>query len=149
MKDAQERMLAYEQRASEQTRMLAELSSKSQQHDGKMDSLKEKWHYATAENKTLSARLDATEKRLVESDEHNRELMSITSRKEETIQRLQGKVEELTQEVSSLSGQLEDNRSDAKRQTSQLKDRAASKVSVFFLLSHPIWEFCYLYLLVS
>lgn len=121
-------MLAYEQRASEQTRMLAELSSKSQQHDEQMDSLKEKWHCSTAENRTLSARLEAAEKRLTESDEHNRELMSITSRKEETIQRLQGKIEELTQEVASLSGQLEDNRSDAKRQTSQLKDRAASKV---------------------
>ena len=95
-----------------------------------MEGLREKWHGSSAENRALNSRVESSERRLRELEEQNREMMSIASKKEENIQRLQNRVEDLLQEVSSLTAQLEANRSDSKRQTEHLKDRAATKVRI-------------------
>ena len=95
-----------------------------------MENLREKWHSATADSRSLSSRLESSERRLREVEEQNRELMSVAGRKEESIDRLQSRVEELLQEVSSLTGQLENSRSDAKRAQEHIKDRAEAKVNV-------------------
>lgn len=129
LQDAQERLVAYEQRASEQTKLIAELTAKAEQHSVTMEGLREKWRDSSAENRALSTQVDSSDRRLKDVEEQNRDLMSIASKKEENIQRLQSKVEDLVQEVSSLTAQLETSRSDSKRQTEHLKDRAASKVS--------------------
>ena len=51
---------------------------------------------------------------------------------------LQTRIEELLQEVSSLSTQLESSKSDARRHVEQIKDRAASKVrGLWSLAFHP------------
>lgn len=121
-------MIAYDQRSSEQTKLIAELTAKTEHHSEAMESLREKWHGSSAENRSLSSRLENSERRLREVEEQNRELMSVASRKEESVERLQSRVEELIQEVSSLTAQLEGARSDAKRTQEHIKDRAASKV---------------------
>lgn len=121
--------MSYEQRTSEQTKLIAELTAKAEQHSEAMEGLREKWHDSSSENRALSTRVETSDRRLREVEEQNRDLMSITSKKEENVQRLQSKVEDLIQEVSSLTTQLETSRSDSKRQTEHLKDRAASRVS--------------------
>ena len=128
LQDAHERLLSYDQRTSEQTKLIAELTAKAEQHNDTMEGLREKWHGSSAENRALNSRVDSSERRLRELEEQNRELMSIASKKEESAQRLQNRVEELIQEVSSLTAQLEGSRSDSKRHTEHIKDRAASKV---------------------
>lgn len=119
--------MTYDQRTSEQTKLIAELTAKAEHHNEAMESLRDKWHDCNAEKKTLSSQVDISNSRLRDVEEQNRELMAIASKKEENVQRLQSRVEELIQEVSSLSAQLETNRSDSKRHSEHLKDRAASK----------------------
>ena len=120
--------MAYDQRSSEQTKLIAELTAKAEHHSEAMEGLREKWHGSSAENRALSTRVESTDRRLRELEEQNRDLMTISGKKEENAQRLQNRVEDLVQEVSSLTTQLETSRSDSKRQSEHLKDRAASKV---------------------
>jgi chromosome segregation ATPase len=135
-------LIASDQRSSEQTRLIAELTAKTEHHGEAMESLREKWHTSSAESRSLSSRLESSERRLREMEEQNRELMSVASRKEENVERLQSRVEELIQEASSLTAQLEGARSDAKRTQEHIKDRAASKVSQGEGEGpgHPAWE---------
>ena len=67
-------------------------------------------------------------RRVQEAEQQNRELMSLAARKEEGVQKLQGRVEELLHTASSLSGQLEAGRADSRHQLEQAKDKTASKV---------------------
>ena len=62
LKDAQERLVSYEQRMAEQTRMLAELTARSEQHSGTAQEMREHWHEVTAENRALTTRAEALEK---------------------------------------------------------------------------------------
>ena len=67
-------------------------------------------------------------RRVQEAEQQNRELMSLAARKEEGVQKLQGRVEELLHTASSLSGQMEAGRADCRHQLEQAKDKTASKV---------------------
>ena len=67
-------------------------------------------------------------RRLQDSDQQNRELVAISGKKEESIQRLQHRVEELLQEVASLTAQMETSKGESRRHVEQIKDRAAGKV---------------------
>ena len=60
-------------------------------------------------------------------DQQNRELMAITNKKEETIQRLQGRTEEFIREKTTLSSQLDSLRADLHHQTEELRERAATR----------------------
>ena len=69
-------------------------------------------------------------RRLAEADRQNRDLVAITSKKEEVIQRLQKRSEELLQEITQLNTKVEGARSDNRRQVKELRDKLASKVCV-------------------
>ena len=60
-----------------------------------------------------------------ELDQQNRELMALTGKKEETIQRLQGRMEEFIREKTALSSQLDTLRADLHHQTGELHEKAA------------------------
>lgn len=66
-------------------------------------------------------------RRLQELDQQNRELMALTNKKEETIQRLQGRMEEFIREKTALSSQLDSLRADLRHQTEELRERAAGR----------------------
>ena len=68
------------------------------------------------------------EQKRQEVEQQNRELIGISGRKEEMVQRLQARVEELVQEMATLSAQLDSSKAEARRHTDQIKDRAANKV---------------------
>lgn len=129
--------MAYDQRSSEQTKLVAELTAKAEHHSETMEGLREKWHGTSAENRALLSRVESSERRLREVEEENRELLTATSKKEDNLQRLQNRVEDLVQEMSSLRAQLEESRSEAKRHSEHLKDRAASKVTLILILHIP------------
>ena len=60
------------------------------------------------------------------------------SSQEVSVPVLQTRIEELLQEVSSLSTQLESSKCDGRRHVEQIKDRAASKVrGLWSLAFHP------------
>ena len=70
----------------------------------------------------------SAEQRQREVEEQSREMMAISGKKEEVVQRLQHRIEEQVQEIATLSAQAESIRTDARRQVEQAKDRAAGKV---------------------
>lgn len=121
--------MSYEQRAADQTRLIAELNAKLDQTNSTMDNVRDKWHESTGENRSMVARLEVQERRLQDTEQQNRELMEIAGKREDAIQKLQGRVEELVREVSSVTSKYEMAKSDYRRQTEQNKDRAASKVN--------------------
>lgn len=93
-----------------------------------MDSLKGKLHETVAEKRGLEAQLASAEQKRQEAEQQNRELMGISGRKEEMVQRLQSRVEEVVQEMATQSAQLDASKAEARRHTDQLKERASTKV---------------------
>ena len=128
MSDAQERMVKMEQRNAEQSRAIIELREKLDQQTTTIGILKERQQSVMATKQTLEMRLAEAEQRQNESEEQTRELMEISKRKEDVVQRLQARVEELVEEIATVSGQLETTRANARRNLEQAKDRAIGKV---------------------
>ena len=54
--------------------------------------------------------------------------MRLTSKKEEVIQRLQKRSEELLQEIAHLNEKIDSSKSEGRRQVEELRDRLTSKV---------------------
>ena len=129
LKDTEDRLLSYEQRTADQTRLVAELNAKLDQTNSTMDSVRDKWHESAGENRSLMARLEVQERRLQDTEQQNRELMEIAGKREDAIQKLQGRVEELVREVSSITSKHEMAKSDYRRQAEQNKNRADNKVN--------------------
>lgn len=126
--DAQERLLGHEQRCGEQTKLIAEMSMKTEQNATIVDSLKDKLHEAVAERRAAEGQLVNAELKKQEAEQRNRELMEISGRKEEMVQRLQSRVEELVQEMAMLSAQVEAGKADSRRHAEHIKERASNKV---------------------
>ena len=120
--------MTHEQRSGEQNRLIAELTVKLEQSTGAMESLRAKLCKAISDKRAVEAQLISTEKRAQESEQQSRELMGISGRKEEMVQRLQSRVEELVQEMAGLSAQIESGKVETRRHNEQLKERASSKV---------------------
>lgn len=121
--------MTHEHQCGEQTRLIAELSVKSEQNASIIDSLKDKLHGAVSERRATETKLAAAEQKQQDAEQRNRELMGISGRKEDMVQRLQGRVEEVVQEMTSLSAQVEAAKTDGRRQAEQIKDRSSNKVS--------------------
>ncbi len=99
-----------------------------------MDEVRDKWHESSGESRAMAARLELQERRLQETEQQNRELAEMVGKKDEDVQRLQGRVEELLRDVAAANSQQELSKSGYKRQVEQTKDRAASKVTVTCVL---------------
>ena len=128
--EAQDKLLMQEQRLTDQNRMMAELRARLDQSNAGIDSYKERMHNASVDKKSMEAKLASAEQRQREIEEQSREMMAISGKKEEVVQRLQHRIEEQVQEIATLSAQVESIRVDARRQVEQAKDRAAGKVSL-------------------
>ncbi|XP_003386665.2 PREDICTED: outer dense fiber protein 2-like [Amphimedon queenslandica] len=123
LQDSKERLAQYEQATADQTRMIADLRIKS----SSVDNLKEKLQDKKSEVKTAAVKIELLEKKLADSDKQNKDLLLITSKKEELIQQLQFKEEQYIEEIASLNRQLDSSRSDARRQIEDMKNRNESK----------------------
>lgn len=101
---------------------------KAEQNATIIDSLKDKLHESVAERRVVENRLGTAEKKQLEFEHQNKELIGISGRKEDMVQRLQGRVEELVQEVSGASAHQESIKADYRRQSEQIKERSSNKV---------------------
>ena len=93
-----------------------------------MDSLKDKLHEAVMERRSLESKLVSAEQKKQDLEQQNRELLSTSGRKEEMVQRLQSRVEELVHEMALLSAQVDSAKADGRKQVEQAKERASNKV---------------------
>lgn len=73
------------------------------------------------------APLSLSYRKLADSDKQNKDLLLITSKKEELIQQFQFKEEQYIEEIASLNRQLDSSRSDSRRQIEDMKNRNESK----------------------
>ncbi|XP_076822290.1 outer dense fiber protein 2-like isoform X1 [Clavelina lepadiformis] len=107
LRDAQDKLHVYEQRSVEQTRIIAELTNKGDDHNDEVTTLRQRISALTDENRALEARLQILHVKLDDRDVRVKETVLDTVNKDEKIQQLQLKLEELTHERDSLRRQLE------------------------------------------
>lgn len=101
---------------------------KAEEAAASSEALRERLHEVAAEKRALESHLNSSEKRQQVTEQQNKELLSISGRKEDMVLRLQGRIEELVQEMATLSAQLETEKAAARRQADQIKERASGKV---------------------
>lgn len=104
---------------------------KAEQNSSVMDSLKDKLHAAVMERRAAESKLVSAEQKRQDMEQQNRELLGISGRKEDMVQRLQARVEELVQEMTLQSTQVDTAKADARKQVEHVKERSSNKVCVF------------------
>jgi outer dense fiber protein 2 len=127
LQDTQERITVYERKCSEQTQLIADLTVKVESQSQQLESLREKYHSMMDENRSLAAQAETATRKTVETDQHNRELVSLAAKKEESLQRAMNRIEDLGHENASLKRQVDTALDETKRQRDDVKERAAMK----------------------
>jgi predicted nuclease with TOPRIM domain len=107
---------------------------KTEQNSGVIDALKNKLHEAAMERRAVESKLASAEQKRQDMEQQNRELLGISGRKEEMVQRLQGRVEEVVQEMTLLSAQVDTAKADGRKQVEHAKERATNKVTAGVLI---------------
>lgn len=120
--------MTHEHQCGEQTRLIAEFSIKAEQNSGMIDSLKDKLHQAVMERRAVESKLVPAEQKRQDVEQQNRELLGISGRKEDMVQRLQSRVEEVVQEMTLLSAQVDTAKADGRKQVEHVKERSSNKV---------------------
>lgn len=127
LKDSQERMLAYERRSNEHTKLIAELTQKVEMQTDQLEHLREKLRMAQDETRSVQAKNEVLERKLSDSDQQNRELIGVISKKEEALYQTQQRQEDLRAENIRLNQQVESSVLEARRQVDSQKEKALVK----------------------
>jgi len=122
-------MLAYERRSNEHTKLIAELTQKVEMQTDQLEHLREKLRIAQDETRSMQAKTEVLERKLSDSDQQNRELIGVISKKEEALYQTQQRQEDLRAENIRLNQQLESSVLEARRQVDSQKEKALVKVS--------------------
>lgn len=127
LQDSQERMLAYERRSNEHTKLIAELTQKVEMQTDQLEHLREKLRMAQDETRSVQAKNEVLERKLSDSDQQNRELIGVISKKEEALYQTQQRQEDLRAENIRLNQQVESSVLEARRQVDSQKEKALVK----------------------
>uniref|UniRef100_A0AAY4CST4 Outer dense fiber protein 2 n=1 Tax=Denticeps clupeoides TaxID=299321 RepID=A0AAY4CST4_9TELE len=127
LQEAQDKERAQERKSTELSNVLSELRMKVEQQGSQLEILRHKNIMVLDENKQLQHRVESLDRSLEEATTQNRDLMQVISKREETIQTNQVRLEEKSRECSILTRQLEETLEDARRQVNQTRERAALK----------------------
>lgn len=127
LQDSQERILAYERRSNEHAKLISELTQKVETQTDQLEHLREKLRMAQDETRSMQAKNEVLERKLADSDQQNRELIGVISKKEESLYQSQQRQEDLRAENIRLNQQLESSVLDARRQVDSQKEKALVK----------------------
>ncbi|XP_029180083.2 outer dense fiber protein 2-like isoform X1 [Acropora muricata] len=127
LQESQERMLAYERRSGDHTKLISELTQKVEMQTDHLEHFREKLRMAQDEAKSMQAQNELLERKLSEADQQNRELIGVISKKEESLYQTQQRHEDLRAENIRLGQQLESSVVDARRQVDSQKEKALVK----------------------
>ncbi|KAK6194419.1 hypothetical protein SNE40_000055 [Patella caerulea] len=125
--EANERLLMYEIKNTENTKLIAELTSKVEHTSDSQSSVRSKLHETQDENRAMISRMDSLERKFREAEDQVRELASTVSKREETIHQNNLRLEEKSRENASLTRQLENALADNRRQNEENRERYNSK----------------------
>ncbi|PFX25692.1 Outer dense fiber protein 2 [Stylophora pistillata] len=127
LQDSQERILAYERRSNEHAKLISELTQKVETQTDQLEHLREKLRMAQDETRSIQAKNEVLERKLADSDQQNRELIGVISKKEESLYQTQQRQEDLRAENIRLNQQLESSVLDTRRQVDSQKEKALVK----------------------
>jgi len=127
LQESQDRMMAYERRSGEHTKLISELTQKVEMQTDQLENLREKLRMAQDETRSAQAKNELLERKLSDGDQQNRELISVISKKEESLYQVQQRQEDLRAENIRLSQQLESSVLEARRQVDSQKEKALVK----------------------
>lgn len=127
LQESQERMMAYDRRSNEQTKLISELTQKVEMQTDQLEHLREKVRTAQDETRSVQAKNELLERKLLDSDQQNRELIGVISKKEESLYQSQQRFEDLRAENIRLNQQLESSVLEARRQVDSQKEKALVK----------------------
>ncbi|KAM8934762.1 outer dense fiber protein 2 isoform 2-T2 [Pelodytes ibericus] len=130
LQDCQDQLRSYEQKNSELTSVISELRVRMEQQGDKMESARDRYQSSVEENKRLVLKVQDLERRLDDAGIQNRELLQVVSKREESINQTQLRLEEKTRECAALTRQLEASIEDSRRQVDQARERVSSKERV-------------------
>ncbi|XP_069119450.1 outer dense fiber protein 2-like isoform X7 [Argopecten irradians] len=133
--DANERIIMYERKNTENTKLITELTAKSELTTDKvehvsdsLEQMRSKCHDMQDDNRLLQGKVESLERKLHDAEDHCREMMTSVAKAEEAAHQQNLRLEEKTRENASLTRQLENALSDIRRQNDQSRDKASQKV---------------------
>ncbi|KAI6656356.1 Outer dense fiber protein 2 isoform X3 [Oopsacas minuta] len=122
-----EKVKSLEDLLSKQTLTITDFSEREKGHLTLNDNTRERLFHVSGENKVFQDRVSELERRVIECDQQNRDLINISSKKEEALQRVQTRLEEVTNENINLSRQYESRRTESRRQVEQMREKLSSR----------------------
>ncbi|XP_033732389.1 outer dense fiber protein 2-like isoform X3 [Pecten maximus] len=132
--DANERIIMYERKNTENTKLITELTAKSELTTDKvehvsdtLEQMRSKCHDMQDDNRLLQGKVESLERKLHDAEDHCREMMTSVAKAEEASHQQNLRLEEKTRENASLTRQLENALSDIRRQNDQSRDKASQK----------------------
>ncbi|KAK3088919.1 hypothetical protein FSP39_025477 [Pinctada imbricata] len=125
--ESQERMLAYEKKNVENTKLIAELTAKVEHVTEQLDQMRNKYHESQDDNKMLQTKLDGLDRKCRDFEDQNRDIMNNLAKREEALHQTGLRLEEKSRENAGLTRQLENALSDIRRQAEQTRDKASQK----------------------
>ncbi|XP_060071197.1 outer dense fiber protein 2-like isoform X3 [Ylistrum balloti] len=132
--DANERIIMYERKNTENTKLITELTAKSELTTDKvehvsdsLEQMRSKCHDMQDDNRLLQGKVETLERKLHDAEDHCREMMTAVAKAEEAAHQQNLRLEEKTRENASLTRQLENALSDIRRQNDQSRDKASQK----------------------
>ncbi|XP_065652087.1 outer dense fiber protein 2 isoform X2 [Hydra vulgaris] len=125
--NAQERALSAENKITEHTRLITELTFKIESHTEQLERLRNKYNSKHDQCKVMSEELHIFKRKMQDNEVSHRELLMSISRKDESIRSLQESLEEQKINNERIIQQLEVALSDSKRQLEIQKEKTLAK----------------------
>ncbi|XP_021362358.1 outer dense fiber protein 2-like isoform X2 [Mizuhopecten yessoensis] len=125
--DANERIIMYERKNTENTKLITELTAKVEHVSDTLEQMRSKCHDMQDDNRLLQGKVESVERKLHDAEDHCREMMTAVAKAEETAHQQNLRLEEKNRENASLTRQLENALSDIRRQNDQSRDKASQK----------------------
>lgn len=127
LQDAGEKLLSYEKRHMDNTKLISELTTKVEHQANDLDQIHSKYHTSQDTTRSLESRVEGLEKKLRDLEDQNRGLLTTVAKREEAVHQANLRLDEKSRENAGLSRQLEASLSDSRRHTDSLRDKSAAK----------------------
>jgi len=127
LQDAQERINVAERRATEHTRLIAELTQKVEFQMEQLDHMQNKYRTKSDDCQILEKQCVGFERKMKEGDVSHRELLHSINHKDETIEKLHDQLNRQAIENERLIQQLEITLSETKKQAESQKEKTLAK----------------------
>ncbi|XP_071948122.1 outer dense fiber protein 2-like isoform X2 [Antedon mediterranea] len=124
---ATERLTAQEKRSSEQTQLINDITLKMDQQREQLEAMRDKWHQAQDECRTLRSQIEPLERKSHEFEVENRDMHGLLSKREETLRQNQLEVEDKNRELASLTRQLEQSIADNRRIEEESREKSIAR----------------------